>query len=111
MINDVTIPSLLSLLQISTHFQNLPKLELLSLNGNYLRQISSTAFSGTTQLNDLSIKNNLFEKLDFLTSEQVTLVNLHKLDIGFNQLENLANFVAAPALEKLTMDGGNTQNR
>ena len=96
-------------LQITTHLQNLPSLENLQLQGNRISELSSETFVGTTDVREISLQSNILESLDFITSS-VILTKLTKLDVSLNQLDNLANFVAAPGLEELRMDGQGNKN-
>ena len=97
------------ILQITTHLQNLPSLENLQLQGNRISELSSETFVGTTDVREISLQSNILESLDFITSS-VILTKLTKLDVSLNQLDNLANFVAAPGLEELRMDGQGNKN-
>lgn len=99
------------LLQITTHLQNLPNLKVIGLQDNSISELSNTTFVGTTNVEDIYLQTNILENLKFLTSQTVVLSNLKTLDVSQNQLVNLPNFVSAPTLRVLRMDGGDNSNR
>jgi len=100
-----------SLSQITTHLQNLPGLHILHLDDNLIGSLGADTFKGTNQLIEVSVKNNNLEKLEFMSSQTTALHELLKLDASLNQLITLDNFVAAPRLRELRIDGKSNKNR
>ncbi|XP_067943759.1 uncharacterized protein [Watersipora subatra] len=96
--------------EVSTHLQNLSKLRILDLHDNHLNELSNVTFSGTTNVEEINLKNNQLQQIDFMSTSSIILEKLKRLNIGGNQLKNLANFVSAPALQELRMDGGADTN-
>ena len=83
---------------------SLPSLTTLNLNNNYIRYISETVFSLSTQLNNLQLNNN---QINHLPHGLFDSVPLRELNLANNSLSSLPTdiFEAKFDLEKLSLAG------
>lgn len=70
-------------------FMNLDNLRMLKIRGNKLSYISSEAFQNLPELEELDLAYNQMNRFDFACLDQVGTLATFKLNISFNNLQNL----------------------